>query len=722
MDKYKLNLKCKFIKLFFIILLHFFVVEKSYSEQLKTKNSFLTANSITYHEDISLISADGDVEVINGIQVLKADKLTYDRDKDYILAEGNVSLNDRNNNIYFSETMELQGDLKKGVIRNFNSILSDGSSLSASIIIRDDKNGDKLEKIIYTRCKPCEEDYNQPPIWQIRALKSERNTKKGVIEYENVLLDVYGFPILYVPYISHTDPSKKVSSGLLSPKFKNNTIFGLSYSQPYYFSLSKYKDLTLTPTMTSNEGPIIQSHYRSLRKKGSSSIKTSFTRGSHTNIDGKESNKFRGHIDIKVAERINKNWVTGINATRASDFSYMQRYNMGNESNIHLTQRAYITGSNKDFYAKIEGMYFQPLDAYKSNRNVPLILPNMEMLWHKNYDNGIMRKISLNTSVISKADASNVQKLSLNSSWSKNKISSSGYVLKSTLYGRADIYRNKKTDNSKVIGKLGTHNTFRALPKFETMLSFPVIKYYKNNSILIEPIVQGILAPKGGNPDSIHNLDSIDFELSDYNLFSSNRFAGIDRIEEGSRINLGVKSNFNFNELGNINSIIGRSWSPLNPQSEFIAGTGLNKRLSNIVGNIIYDYKDLLFLGYHFRRDGLNFRSQRDTLNLEVATKPIIAVIDYTMIRDDSISSQNMISEQAQISVTWNITNNWKSHIRQSRDLRNTNWGNAIHSAGYLEFKNECIIIRLEASRKHQNLIDIPDTNEYSVSFNLVGF
>ena len=509
---------------------------------------------------------------------------------------------------------------------------------------------------------------------------------------------------------------------MLSPKFKNNTTFGLSYSQPYYFSLSKYKDLTLTPTMTSNEGPIIESHYRSLRTKGSSMIKTSFTRGSHTNIDGKESNKFRGHIDIKVAERINKNWVTGINATRASDFSYMQRYKMGNESNIHLTQRAYISGSNKDFYAKIEGMYFQPLDAYKSNRNVPLILPNIEMLWHKNYDNGIMRKISINSSIISKSDASNVQKLSLNSSWSKNKISSIGYVLKSSLYGRADIYRNKKTDNSKVIGKLGTHNIFRALPKFETMLSFPVIKYYKNNSILIEPIVQGILAPKGGNPDTIHNLDSIDFELSDYNLFSSNRFTGIDRIEEGSRINLGVKSTFNFNELGNLHSIIGRSWSPLNPQSEFISGTGLNKKLSNVVGNIMYDYKDFLSLGYHFRRDGLNFRSQRDTLNLEVLTKPLMAVIDYTMIRDDSISSQNMISEQAHISLTWDITDNWKSNISQSRDLRNTNWGNAIHSAGYLEFKNECIIIRLEASRKHQNLIDIPDTNEYSISFNLVGF
>ena len=52
MDKYKLNLKCNFIKLFFIILLQIFVVKNAYSEQLNTKNSFLTANSITYHEDI----------------------------------------------------------------------------------------------------------------------------------------------------------------------------------------------------------------------------------------------------------------------------------------------------------------------------------------------------------------------------------------------------------------------------------------------------------------------------------------------------------------------------------------------------------------------------------------------------------------------------------------------------------------------------------------------
>ncbi|MDB9761908.1 LPS assembly protein LptD [Alphaproteobacteria bacterium] len=694
----------------------------AYAEELITNNSFMTANHIEYHNEISMISAIGEVEIINGTQVLRADKIVYDSLNNSILAEGNVSLNDNKDNIFFAQNMELTGDFKKGVIKNFNSILNDGSSLSANIIIRDTINGDKLEKVIYTRCKPCEDDINEATIWQIRALKSNRNIEDGIIEYENVIFDVYDIPILYVPYISHIDPSIKKSSGLLSPKLTSNTIFGFSYSQPYYFALSKHRDITLTPTMTSNEGLILKTNYRSLRAKGSSNIETSFTRGSHVNIDGKESNKFRGHVDFKVAEKINKNWAVGLNAVRASDFSYLSRYKMGHDSDANLTQRAYLTGNDKDFYAKVEAMYFQPLNAFKSNRNIPLILPNIKMAWYKNYNNGIQRKIFLDGNLVTKADASNSQKLSLKSSWSKYNISKSGHVFKVKVSGRTDIYRNKKTDNSKIIGKKGTHEKFRAIPKFETMWSFPVISYYENTSMLIEPIVQGILAPKGGNPDSIHNLDSIDFELSDHNLFFSNRFAGIDRVEEGSKVNFGLKSTLQIDKHGELTSVLGRSWNPLNPQKEYIPGTGLSKKLSHIVGNIIYNSKKSIVLGYHFRRDALNFRSQRDTLTVAYDGKPIKANIDYTMVRDDPVPTQSMLSEQAHISLSWSITENWNTNIRQNRDLRNSNWGNAINSYGYIEYQNECIIIRLQAERKHQTLVDVPDTNEYSLSFNLVGF
>ena len=127
-------------------------------------------------------------------------------------------------------------------------------------------------------------------------------------------------------------------------------------------------------------------------------------------------------------------------------------------------------------------------------------------------------------------------------------------------------------------------------------------------------------------------------------------------------------------------------------------------------------------MGYHFRRDSLNFRSQRDTLTIAYDGNPIRINIDYTMVRDDPVPTQSLLSEQASISLSWTINENWSSNIRQNRDLIDSNWGNAINSYGYIQYQNECVIIRLQAERKHQTLVDVPDTNEYSLSFNLVGF
>ena len=222
-------IKKKYIYLLFIILFNFY--NYSFANDLLTKNSFLSADTIEYHDEISLMSAVGNVEIINGPNILQADRISYDMKSDKILAIGNVSFQDESKNKYFSDKMELQGDLKKGIIKNFSSLLNDGSRLSANIIIRDSVQGDKLEKITFTRCEPCENQNNEKPIWQLRALKSERNVDQGIISYRNVLMDVYGIPVLYIPYISHADPSTKQKSGLLSPRFNSNTIFGLIFER-----------------------------------------------------------------------------------------------------------------------------------------------------------------------------------------------------------------------------------------------------------------------------------------------------------------------------------------------------------------------------------------------------------------------------------------------------------------------------------------------------------
>ena len=66
---------------------------------------------------------------------------------------------------------------------------------------------------------------------------------------------------------------------------------------------------------------------------------------------------------------------------------------------------------------------------------------------------------------------------------------------------------------------------------------------------------------------------------------------------------------------------------------------------------------------------------------------PIRANIDYTMVRDDPVPTQSLLSEQASISLSWTINENWSSNIRQNRDLIDSNWGNAINSYGYIQYQ-----------------------------------
>ena len=67
-------IKKKYIYLLFIILFNFY--NYSFANDLLTKNSFLSADTIEYHDEISLMSAVGNVEIINGPNILQADRIS----------------------------------------------------------------------------------------------------------------------------------------------------------------------------------------------------------------------------------------------------------------------------------------------------------------------------------------------------------------------------------------------------------------------------------------------------------------------------------------------------------------------------------------------------------------------------------------------------------------------------------------------------------------------
>jgi LPS-assembly protein len=59
----------------------------------------------------------------------------------------------------------------------------------------------------------------------------------------------------YMPYFSTPDPSVKRKSGFLMPIITTSSACGLGVEMPYYLALAPNYDLTISPRITTTQGP-----------------------------------------------------------------------------------------------------------------------------------------------------------------------------------------------------------------------------------------------------------------------------------------------------------------------------------------------------------------------------------------------------------------------------------------------------------------------------------
>jgi LPS-assembly protein len=100
---------------------------------------------------------------------------------------------------------------------------------------------------------------------------------------------------------------------------------------------------------------------------------------------------------------------------------------------------------------------------------------------------------------------------------------------------------------------------------------------------VIEPMVQVVGGPLTGSQTSVPNEDSIDFEFTDANLFSLNRFYGRDRQEGGTRIDYALRGAWYFPNGGMVEGLAGASYRTQRDGGPFYAGSGVEDRASDYV-------------------------------------------------------------------------------------------------------------------------------------------
>jgi len=165
----------------------------------------------------------------------------------------------------------------------------------SSVSATGDEYNTFFDKGIFTSCKKTD----KCPPWVIKAKKVHHDKIKKKIIYRDAWLNIYDFPVVYMPKFFHPDPSIKRQSGLLKPRLEGSDLLGAGIHIPYFYVISDDKDLTIKPRFYDDGKYVLQNEYRQKTKKTTTIADFSLTKGFKSNKDDDQKDS-RTHLFTKT--------------------------------------------------------------------------------------------------------------------------------------------------------------------------------------------------------------------------------------------------------------------------------------------------------------------------------------------------------------------------------------------------------------------------------------
>jgi LPS-assembly protein len=533
-----------------------------------------TADEVQYDRDNALVTATGNVEAWQNDYVLRADKITFDRNTNVAAATGHVVMIEPDGQVVFSDYAELTEGLRDGVLRGMRAILAENGKLVANGARRTEGKINELSRAVYTTCNLCAKDPTKPPLWQLRARTAVQDTENQVIEYRDAVMDIYGIPVAAFPYFWHADPSVKRASGFLVPTIGETKHLGGFLSTPYYQVIDENSDATITPTLSSQNYLNVNTNYR--RKFNDGTLSVDLGLGNDHGVQADIFSKGRFSYD--------DTWRYGFDINRASSSRYLNDYNVSNRGDV-LTSRVYVEGFGTGAYAKLDSLAYQGLVASIRQSALPYVLPRFEYSYFNQVD-PLGGRLSFDTTSFNvlRAVGTNTQRAGGTLNWQRPFDGLLGEKYNLTVQSTMAAYTATSLGALPNYSPYDSSATARAQPQVALKMNWPFIRDGGSlGTQVIEPIVQVIGGPNPSGRENarIPNEDSLDFEFTDANLFSLNRFPGIDRVEGGTRVNAALHGSWTIGGTS-LDGLVGESYHQ-HLDDTYPVGSGLNKRFSDIV-------------------------------------------------------------------------------------------------------------------------------------------
>ena len=675
----------------------------------------ITADELSQDEELGTITARGNVEISQGERVLMADTVTYNQKSDTVSASGNITLMEPDGEVVFADFVELTDEFKNGLVKRLGVLLTDDSRFAAIRAQRRDGNLTVMDKAVYSPCLPCKKNPNKPPIWQLKAERVEHDQKRREIRYRNAFLEMHGVPVAYVPYFSHPDPTVERKSGFLAPDGGTGGNVGGFFRLPYFLAIGDDKDATISPIYTKDEGLVFSGEYRQRFNKGEVKFFGSVTEADRRTDKGDSKmvrrDRIRGHLAFDARYDFNQTWRAGANIERATDRTYLSRFNFFEEGGDMLDSKVYLEGFRSRNYAAANAYSFQDLRS-GSRPDQPLIAPLLQYN-HVGEADRFGGRISLDTDFrfLRRSDGPTTERFSLRPGYEIRHISDFGVQTTFRTSLRADLYNVDQTDDPAVARKAGDAVTGRLLPRATLDFRLPFVRSTGNVRQIIEPILFFTATPNRQNPSDIPDEDSTVFEADDTNLLSEDRLPGGDRVETGQRVAYGLRLGAYGSGNGRTTAFIGQSFR-VGQDNALKEDNLIERQFSDVVGRIEVKpnpYIDMLYR-FAFAPDKF-FEPNRNEVTFSVGPSAYRLSGSY-----DFIGATSQFEEREELKLTFRskLTDFWSLEASTQRDLDEDR---SLRHGASLTYADECIAFSIIGERSFFDDDDIEPSD--SVLFRL---
>jgi LPS-assembly protein len=742
------------------------------------KQMLLEADTLIFNRDKDTVTASGGVKIEYQGNRLVADQVTYDRSTKRVLAHGHVEMIDPKGTRTFADNVDVTDDFRDGFSNALRVEATNKTYFGADTGERAGGAVTTFTHGIYTACAPCEKKPNRPPIWRVRAQKIIWNGQSKTVRFLHSRFELFGMPIAYFPSFEVPDPTVKRKSGLLLPTYSFKDELGFGATLPYYLVLSPTTDLTLFPTYYSKQGFASSALFRQKFNNGEYSVTVSgirqqdpeaFKIGYVDRGTDDDPNRWRGMVGTKGTFHINPRWTFGWDILAQTDKDYAYTYNINGYNTYRYHSQIYLTGINDKNYFDLRAYHFSIQEPYfNSNANgvnklQPWVLPSFDYSYTPDepvaggqltFDVNAQSLIRDNLDVyplfntdgsydfdkvarIGGIDGSD-QRLTAKAEWKRSLVTDQGLVITPILGARLDGIRADYNDDSiDAINGMATNRGvdadirsayYRYMATAGMEVRWPILFSTTSASQVIEPVAQIFVRPNEPYAGSlgIPNEDAQSMVFDASSLFEEDKFSGYDRIEGGTRANVGLRYSGSFAGGWSANGIFGQSYqlaglnSYATPDLVNVgAYSGLQTARSDYVGQVgLTSPNGFTFMaGGRFDKD--SFEARRLEAAAVYSSKPFSVSARYAFIQAQPLYGFDRDRREITATASTRFARYWSAFGSSTYDM---SYGVLVSDAVGISYLDDCFGFTFAyAQTRNAETKEVKNNIGFTLSFRTLG-